>query len=230
MAEADAMVDACERHGVLFNYGTQRRYIPVYRKLRAMIGDGAVGKPHAVIAHYGVGAALWGHTHTVDLIQFMAGDAEIEFVQGTALARDDQWDGDRLTIDPGIPMGYARFKNGIHGYMVAGTGNEVEVSGSDGNLRTLNDAIGVQWRRTNQPWRLLEETPFPEVPWQSGTVNGIRELIDALDGGPAPTGGIRLARQSIEMVMGFVASHRKGGVRVPLPLAEREMAIRPEGW
>ena len=27
MAEADAMLEACQRHGVCFNYGTQRRYM-----------------------------------------------------------------------------------------------------------------------------------------------------------------------------------------------------------
>src|SRR5438552_242954 len=60
MEEADAMVAACERHGIHFNYGTQRRYMPVFRKLRAMIDDGAIGRPQAVITHYGVIAAMWG--------------------------------------------------------------------------------------------------------------------------------------------------------------------------
>jgi predicted dehydrogenase len=230
MAEADRMAAACERHGVRFNYGTQRRFNPVYRRLRRAIDEGAVGKPQAIIGHCGVGAALWGHTHAADMLLFLAGDGEIEFVQGAVNCRDDQWDGDRLTVDPGIALGYARFRNGVHAYLVAAAGYEFEISGTEGTLRTLNDGLGIQWRRAKEPWRLLEEEPFPEVQRESGTVGGIRELVAALDTGGDTTGGIQLARRSMEMVLGFVASQRRGGAQVPLPLADRSLAVRPDGW
>jgi hypothetical protein len=164
------------------------------------------------------------------MLLFLAGDGEVEFVQGAVNCRDDQWDGDRLTIDPGIPLGYARFQSGAHAYLVAATGYEFEISGSEGTLRTLNDGLGVQWRRAKAPWRRLEEEPFSDVEPESGTVCGIRELAEALDTGGDTTGGIRLARRSMEMVLGFVASQRRGGAQVPLPLADRNLAVRPEGW
>lgn len=230
MAEADAMVEACQRHGVRFNYGTQRRYMPFFRKLRAAIDEGAIGKPQAVIAHCGVGAALWGQTHAVDMLLFLSGDGEVEWVQGSVNIRDDQWDGDRLTVDPGIPIGYARFASGIHAYMVAGAGFEFEVVGSEGTLRTRNDCQGVEWRRMQERWRLLEPRPFPECPPQSGTVCGIRELLAALDGETEPSGGIDKARAGMEMLLGFIASHRAGGARLSLPLANRRMAVHPEEW
>ncbi len=37
MEEADAMVEACEKYGVKFNCGTQRRYMPLYRKIWELI-------------------------------------------------------------------------------------------------------------------------------------------------------------------------------------------------
>lgn len=230
MAEADRMAAACERHGVRFNYGTQRRFNPVYRRIRRAIDEGAIGKALAILGHCGVGAALWSHTHAADMLLYLAGDGEIEFVQGAANFRDDQWERDRLTVDPGIPMGYARFKNGIHAYLVAAGGYEFEISGTGGALRTMNDGLGVQWRQATKPWGLLEETPFPEVERESGTVGGIRELVAALDTGGGTTGGIELARRSMEMVLGFVASQRRGGAQVPLPLKDRAMTIRPDGW
>jgi scyllo-inositol 2-dehydrogenase (NAD+) len=230
MEEADTMVAACEQHGVHFNYGTQRRYIPLYRTLRELIDTGGVGHPQALIAHCGIGAALWSHTHTADMLMYLAGDSEIDYVQGTVHAGDEDWDGERLTTDPGIPMGYARCRNGIHAYMVAGFGFDFEVSGSEGTLRTLNDGMSVQWRRAQEPWRLLEEAAFLDVPRESGTVNGLRELVSALDGQGETTGGIQRARASLEMVFGIVESHRRGGARVRLPLANRQLAIRPEGW
>jgi predicted dehydrogenase len=230
MAEADRMAAACERHGVRFNYGTQRRFNPVYRRLRRAIDEGAVGQAQAIIGHCGVGAALWGQTHAADMLLSLAGDGEIEFVQGAVNCRADQWDGDRLTVDPGIALGYARFRNGVHAYLVGATGYEFEISGTEGTLRTLNDGLGIQWRRAKEPWRLLEEEPFPQVERESGTVGGIRELVAALDTGGDTTGGIQLARRSMEMVLGFVASQRRGGAQVPFPLADRSLTVRPDGW
>jgi len=230
MAEADRMAAACERHGVRFNYGTQRRYNPVYRRIRRAIEEGAVGRPQAIIGHCGVGAALWSHTHAVDMLLFLASDGEVEIVQGAANVRDERWEGDRLTVDPGIPLGYARFQSGVHAYLVAASGYEFEISGTEGSIRTLNDGLGIQWRRIQKPWDLREEAPFPDVERESGTVCGIRELVTALDTGGDTSGGIRLAHRSMEMVLGFVASQRRGGAQVSLPLEERGLTVRPDGW
>lgn len=230
MEEADAMVDACERHGVKFNYGTQRRYMPLYLKLREMIQNGELGEIQCVIGHCGVGAALWGHTHTSDMLMFLAGDPEVEFVQGTIVARDEEWDGNRLKTDPGIANGYVRFKNGIHAYIVAGSGYEFEVSGNKGKLRTLNNGVVCQWRRVEEPWHLLKETPFPDIAHESGTVNGIKDIVEALDSGRETQGSVRLARRSQEMIMGFIESHRQGGARVPLPLANRSLYVGRADW
>jgi predicted dehydrogenase len=230
MEEADAMVEACESSGVHFNYGTQRRYIPVYRKLRELIDTGAIGQLQAVVAHCGAGAALWTHTHTADMLMYLAGDPEVDYVQGTGVASEQDWEGDRLTRDPGITAGYVRFRNGVHGYLVASPGHDYEICGDEGTLRTINDGTSVRWLRRHGKWKRLEETEFPEVPGESGTVNGLRELVAALDGHAETTGGIRRAQASQEIVLGLVESHRQGGVRVPLPLTNRQLTVRPEGW
>jgi predicted dehydrogenase len=57
LAEADAMVDACERNGVKFNLGTNRRYDPWYRELARLAASGTIGELQAVICHAG-GSAL----------------------------------------------------------------------------------------------------------------------------------------------------------------------------
>jgi hypothetical protein len=132
--------------------------------------------------------------------------------------------------DPGITAGAVSFRNGVHGYFVASPGHDYEVCGTEGTLRTINDGLNVRWFRKQVQWQHLDEAPFPEVPKESGTVNGLRELVAALDGQAETTGGIRRARASQEIVLGLVASHRQGGSRVPLPLADRQLAVRPEGW
>jgi predicted dehydrogenase len=228
--EADGMVEACRKHHVHFNYGTQRRYTPIFRRARALIDAGEIGRLEVVIAHCGPSAAMWGHTHTADMLMYLAGDPEVEFAQATVAAGEEDWQGDRLLADPGILMGYARFWNGVHGYLTAALGDEYEVRGSAGAVRVLNNGESTEFRRARERWRRLEAEPLPEASRESGTVNGLRELIQALDGTKETTGGIDRARASQEIIFAWIESERRGGARVPLPLDNRGLTVQPLDW
>jgi len=230
MEEADAMVKAVEKYGVKFNYGTQRRYMPFYRKMRELIDSDEIGDVQCVIAQYGVSSALWGLTHAADMLLYMAGDPEVDFVQGTIVCNDEDWEGNRLNTDPGIASGYVRFSNGVHGYNTAGTGPEFEVCGTKGKLRTLNNGMTCQFRKAGESTRILEEVPFPDVSRETGTVMGIKDIAEALDTGHEVQGPIQLARRSQEMLMGMIESHRLGGVRVSLPMVNRSLYVGRPGW
>ena len=230
MEEADAMVEAVEKHGVKFNYGTQRRFMPFYRKMRELIDAGELGDVQCVIAQYGASSALWGLTHAADMLMYLAGDPEIDFVQGTIVCNDEDWDGNRLNTDPAITGGYVRFANGVHGYNTAGTGPEFEVCGTKGKMRTLNNGMTCQFRKAPSSSRILEEFPFPEVPRESGTEMGIKDVAEALDTGRETQGPIQLARRSQEMLMGMIESHRLGGLRVSLPMTNRSLYVGRPDW
>ena len=230
MAEADAMVEAVEKHGVKFNYGTQRRYMPFYRKMRELIDAGELGEIQCVIAQYGVSSALWGLTHAADMLMYMAGDPEIDFVQGTIVCKDEDWEGNRLNADPGIASAYIRFANGVHGYNTAGAGPEFEVCGTAGKMRTLNNGLTCQFRKAGAYPRILEETRFPDVSRESGTVMGIKDIAEALDSGRETQGPIQLARRSQEMLMGAIESHRLDGRRVSLPMENRSLYVGRSNW
>jgi predicted dehydrogenase len=230
LEEADRMVAAVERHGVKFNYGTQRRYMPLYRKVREFVGAGELGDVNCVVGYCGAGAALWGLTHAADMLLFLSGDAEVDFVQGTLAVDDSAWEGDRLNADPGITSAYVRFATGMHGYLVAGGGWEFELCGTKGKLRTQENGAACNWRRATGQWDRLEEVPFPEFEPGSGTVGCILDLVEALDTGRETSGNIRLARRSFEMIMGIIESHRRGGARVSLPLEERTLYVGRPDW
>jgi predicted dehydrogenase len=230
MDEADTMVHAVEARGIKFNYGTQRRFMPLYKRLRQLIAAGELGDLQCVIAHFGAAAALWGLTHAADLLLFLAGDPPVEFVQGTIICKDEDWEGNRLHTDPAIASGYVRFANGVHGYLTVGTGAEVEICGTKGKLRTLNNGAACHWRRVTEPYRILEDTPFPDVPRESGTLNGIEDIAEALDSGRETQGSIQCARRSLEMLLGMIESHRLGGRRVPLPLENRSLYVGRADW
>lgn len=230
MAEADRMLAACRQHNVKFNYGTQRRYMALYRQVRALADAGELGDIQAVVAHCGVSAAQWGHTHAADMLLFLAGDGEVDYVQGTAVATAEDWDGDRLKKDAPIAMGYARFKNGVHAYLVAAGGYEFEVSGTKGKVRTTDNGQGYIWRRPDEHGRLLPVADAPQAPIESGTLRGVEDIVRAIDEDGQTKGDIALACRSQEIVLGIIESHRQGGGRVALPLANRGMAVKPDNY
>jgi predicted dehydrogenase len=230
MAEADAMVDAVERNGVRFNYGTQRRYVPLYQEIRKRVDSGELGSIDCVIVQQGTSAALWGLTHGSDLMLYLAGDPEVEFVQGTILCEEDDWEGRRLNADPGIAAGYVRFANGIHGYFTAGRGAEFEVCGAEGKIRTFDNGLSWRLRKQSRGGQAMEDASIPDIPLESGTVSGILDIAEAIDSGRETRGPVQLARRSQEMLMAIIESHRLGGIRIPLPMASRDLYVGREGW
>ena len=229
MAEADQILAACRRHGVKFNYGTQRRYVPMYQNVRQLIEAGELGEVQAIVGHCGVGAAQWGHTHAADMLLYLAGDGEVEYVQGTILAEEGDWDGDVLKVDPPIASAYVQFKNGVRAYLVGDGGYEFEVGGSKAKLRTQDNGMNYSLRKVGEGGEFAEVNP-PQVPIVSGTLKAIEDLVRALDEDGETQGDIAFACRSQEIVLGIIASHRRGGARVELPLADRNMAVAPDHY
>ena len=229
MAEADAMVEACEKHGVAFNLGANRRYGPLYRRLRALIEEGVVGELRAIVS-YGASSALWGHTHTSDLLLMLAGDPAVDYVQGTVGAEVDDYADNRVDVDPVVHSAYVRFATGVHGYLLATIGYDWEVTGSTGKLRALNDGGTIELRQQTGKWKQLEPQAPPDLPDGSGALACLEDLVEALETGRETLGPIELARRSQELVLAIVASHGRGGARVPLPLDNRALYVGKRDW
>jgi predicted dehydrogenase len=230
MDEADAMLAACEANGVKFNYGTQRRYTPLYNKMRELVDTGELGSIQTVIGHCGVSAAQWGHTHTTDMLLYLAGDPEVEYVQGSAILSDEERESQHIDSDPGIPTGYVKFANGVHGHMVASGGHEYEVSGSKGKLRSHNNGVQCLWRKSVGSHGQFEDVPFPTPPHSSGTLGAITDMVEAIEEGRETLGNIRVACRSQEMILGLIESERQGGARVPLPMENRSLYVGKSDW
>jgi predicted dehydrogenase len=229
MAEADAMVDACERNGVKFNLGVNRRYSSVYREARRLVAGGIVGEQRTVIG-YCAGSALWSHTHAADLLLLLAGDRTVEYVQGTVGADEADFADNHVEVDPSVDSAYVRFSGGIHGYLLATLGYEWEVTGTTGKLRMLNDGQSLELRQHGGAGKQLEVVPAPPVERTSSALNCLTNLVDALDTGGDTQGNVQLARRSQELIMGIIASHGLQGARVALPLANRDLYVGKRDW
>ena len=65
---------------------------------------------------------------------------------------------------------------------------------------------------------VLAPATFPDFDAKSSTLVLVEDLVQALDSGEPPRGGVRVARANMELIFAFVESHMRGGLKVDLPL------------
>jgi UDP-N-acetyl-2-amino-2-deoxyglucuronate dehydrogenase len=86
LIEAQTMLKVCNKLGVKLMIGHQRRYTPVYQKMKQLMDDGAIGDI-TLIRGTAAGDFLSDGTHTVDSVRFFLGDQMPDWVL-TSLYRD----------------------------------------------------------------------------------------------------------------------------------------------
>jgi hypothetical protein len=131
-------------------------------------------------------------------------------------------------------------------YVMTGPqGREYEANCEQGLIRATY--LGVDfpvWRRQSEGMNLVNAPPAVrhhrglqaelvaaaplEYTPASNTLRLVEDLVQALDTGAPPRGGVRVARANLEISFGFIESHRRGGARVSLPLQDSQLRlIRP---
>ena len=71
---------------------------------------------------------------------------------------------------------------------------------------------------------------FPAFKRRSLSLWLVEDLVNSLDTGESPRGGVRLSRDITEMILAFIESHRRGGARIELPLVDvnlRHKRLKP---
>ena len=228
LQEADAMVEAVKRNDVAFNLGTNRRWSPTYDRMKEVIDSGELGALQTLIV-YNNGTLFNTASHTFDLVLRLNSDHAPTWVQAR-LPNNETIDGDTLTVDP-LGEGVIGFANGVTAHlMLTSRGLEVEAIGKQGTLTAFND--GAQWLlRRRVPYGSagrteLQAADFADVAPASSTLRLIEDLVHALDTGESTRGGARVALAGMELIYGFIESHRRGGARVELPLGKRTLRLQ----
>jgi predicted dehydrogenase len=229
MAEADAMVEAVERNGVFFNLGTNRRWDNGYDRMKELIDGGELGALKSIIL-YATGTLFNTASHWFDLALRLNSDHRATAVQAYLPGDSRLFDGDRLLTDPN-GEGTIWFENGARCYaLLTPRGSEVEAILERGTLTAMWNGAEWQMRRQDAAddrgrfiWR---QQPFPPFERTSSTANLIADLVNALDTGQPTRGGVRVAHASTELIFAFIASHRRGGVRIELPLRDSHVRFQ----
>ena len=225
MADADAMVEAVERNNVVFNLGAMRRWGPGYDKMKETIDSGELGALVSVTAFSG------GGSHTFDLLMRLNSDRPVSWVQANLTNGGD--DVLEKTVLDRYPreQGMFQFEDGVMAYYLqTGRSAEWEAVCEDGVLTALRNGAEFQMRAKTEPdsngrsW--LESRPFPDFEPTSPNLRIVEDLVNSLDTGAPPRGGVRNGRASTELIFAFIESHRRGGARVDLPLKGSEISIK----
>lgn len=227
LEEADAMVAACREHGVALAVNCARRWSPFFAQTRAMVEAGELGDLLQINAFGQCGLSHNG-SHLIDTVRYLAG-SDVTWVFGE-MESDEAAAGEHDLMG----NGYLAFENGARGFLRGmPTGPafwEFDVIGSAGRVRLVNNNAQVEYtvKATNDltGGKALMQAPFPWPAVIEGTgVTIVRDLIHAIETGAPPrcSGDDGLA--ALEVAVALRESHRLGGAKVTLPLANRSLGI-----
>ncbi len=227
LAEADRMVEICADNSVALAVNCARRYNPHLTQASRMIQGGELGEIYQITALFNCFLSHNG-THGIDAMRYLVG-GDVEWVFGEmesdeAASREEDLTGN----------GYFAFDNGVRGYLrsttVGPTGGEFDVIGSQGRFRSLVDCQVFELYKAVPGGRRdslqMAQVPFPlplNIPGSGLTI--VADLIEAAEAGHSPRCSGEDGRKALEIAIAMRESHRRGGVRVDLPLTDRSLRI-----
>ncbi len=227
LAEADAMVDTCRAEGVALAINCARRWNPFFSEARKLIDEGEIGDVLQVTVYAQCGLSHNG-SHAIDVLRYMAG-GNVEWVFGEmesdeAAAGETDLQGN----------GYLVFDNGVRAYLRSTSCGaapwEVDVIGTTGRIRSVNNAETFELIRMVPGGRrgrgVPAQCPFPiPVRMQGMGLTIVEDLINAIENGTSPKCSGEDGRAALEVAVALRESHRRGGVKVELPIEDRSLRI-----
>jgi predicted dehydrogenase len=228
LEEADEMIQVCDELGVKVAVNTARRYNPYFAETRRKIDAGELGEILQVNVHGQCGLSHNG-SHAIDALRYLAKGGNVEWVFGE-MESDEAASGENDLMG----NGYLAFDNGIRGFLrgtPCGVANwDTDVIGTEGRARTIFNCAETEFTHLaeggsrNRGYPVRSALPLPPKLEGMG-ITIIRDLIDSVDQGTQPRASIHDGRQALEIAIALRESHRRGGVRVNLPLEDRTLKI-----
>ncbi|MBM3934606.1 MAG: Gfo/Idh/MocA family oxidoreductase [SAR202 cluster bacterium] len=250
LAEADAAVEACAKRGIPWGAGDMFRNDPEIWTAKRLVDSGDIGEIESINVYGAGGNQMSGQgCRQMSELLLFAGDGPVDWVLGETggdpadreLGRVDEWSDN----DQDIVWGIVRFKNGItaHVHKNVGSKSGTEVIGSKGVLYIGQGRVGNVWHVDGKDLKFTGSLfPYPDTAdvalgtnydsegWEiqrTRLVNSVNALVDAVDtGAPVLCSGETL-RQSLELVIAMRESHRRGIVKVNMPLEDRSLKVIP---
>ncbi len=230
LAECDAMIEACGRHGVKLAIGHQRRYGAQFIKGRNLLASGALGDPLMLYGSTpGADVMLWG-VHWLDMFHFLMPGPAVAHVMGQVDVEQQRVTNHGFVED--ALLGHLTFDNGVRAILECGNLAEpgpdqlreatIRIHGTKGTFKAT-DAGSTLWAGD-----VCEDEPVASPFVQPGQPPDVqmwtdqtRELIDCIEQGREHQCDGQAGRRTIEIACAIWESavlHRL--VKLPLPPGE----------
>ena len=230
MADADRMINACERRGVAMTVNHFRRYRPHWNAARTQFGDGPLGPVCRIVASYGGPRSMLfrNGSHLIDATCWYAG-GEPEWAIGV-LDEEHQEYGPRYTgdggHDPAVDPGgsaLAQFNNGVRAFINISkrttTEFELDVFAEGGRLRINNQSAVVSLATTRDlPITLTHRTLPVPMTQRTDTPAAVADLIHAIETGSETASPPREARKTLSVILAILQSQAAGNTPVRFPI------------
>ncbi len=227
LAEADEVIDLSQRNNVSIAVNCSRRHNPFLTEARRMAQEGELGEILQITAYAECHISHNG-SHAIDTMRYLVG-GDVEWVFGEMESDEEAAADEDLKGN-----GYLAFDNGVRGYLRAmPTGIapwEFDLIGSEGRVRSLANGTDTQYYRW-VPGGLRDEglparAPFPLPLSIQGTgLSVMDDLVAAIETGSSPRCSAEDGRKALEIAIALRESHRQGGRRIDLPIADRSLKI-----
>jgi predicted dehydrogenase len=209
LAEADAMIAACEQAGTRLAIAHHHRFDPVNTTARHLIASGAIGTPTLLRGGPSDGLLNNG-THFIDTSRYLLGDPAALWVMGQVERRTDRYERGHPIEDR--CMGLAGLEGGtrlvIESDLPKDWPGGTFINGTEGTLRLREGKLELQNAQA-AGWQPVE----PDA-----DTDQHRELIAWIEGGPESRQAARIARGTMEIMMAIYESARtRALVTLPLP-------------
>ncbi len=240
LAEADAMLTACERNNVKLIIAYQRPHHAVWLQARELIGQGVIGQITQIQLECG-GNILNTNSHNIRLALFLMDEPKVEWVMGAVERTTDRRERGLAAED--ASLGLAGCDNGasllIAGSLVGGLGQGCRVIGTEGVMELTTGRDPDREVPSDAPMHMPEGKSANyncemgtaryissstngwqqvEAEWHDSWAHQCQEAVDWVEGKiDKPISGADRGRAVQEVMMALFESARKKQ-RVYLPL------------
>jgi predicted dehydrogenase len=242
LSQADQMIKACKQNNVKLVITHNRRWYPIYQRVKDAIREGLIGEVRTVVGNVltdkppgdwhadykgvGGGPLLHDGTHLMDMLRFLVG--EVDWVFGHIEKRSKD-----ITVED-VACAFLHFKNDAHAIVEGGGlrkyfNFELDIQGSEGRI-LIGNACATFWRTEKSQryvgFQELSQKPFPTVDnHKNPHIICAEELIECIEEDKESISNGYDGRAALELVMAIYNSARLNGQKVYLPLNMKESPL-----
>lgn len=227
MVDCKKALCAVARNGVKLTYGTTRRFMDIYRKAKKIMKSGEIGEIVEISIQHGRTLLMWNHPHSVDLLLFLSDCFNVSYVQATCSINPSSVNEKVVDDDPIVDHAFVKFENGINGIITSASGLNTHISGTDGSLIVAANGSWIEiHKKTNKDSPYHHHiTKLEAAPEMSGTQRAFRDLEMAVRENKELSIEPEEIALSQNILLCFVLSSQRGGIRLPLSSLEDEFTV-----